>query len=179
MSRSAVVRAGYLRGALIGVCSAGVSAVAHGSAGGPMPSGPALMLLIMACAAVGAAASGVFFARGGCPLLLRVSALAAGQAAGHLALSVSALGHSHCADLLTAQMLAAHGAAVPVCGLLIGLAERLYVVCVSALSWLTVFFIDRSRPVAAAVRRPTKIVVLQSVVSRAVGTRAPPAPAFA
>lgn len=179
MNRSAVVRAGHLRGALIGVCSAGVSAVAHGSAGGPMPSGPALILLMMACAAVGASASGVFFARGGCPLLLRVMALAAGQAAGHFVLSVSSHGHSHCAESLTPQMLAAHGAAVPLCGLLIGLVERLYVVCVSALSWLTVFCVDPSRPVAPAVPRHARFIVQRSVVSRAVGTRAPPVSAFA
>ncbi|MCH9667262.1 MAG: hypothetical protein K0U80_05300 [Actinomycetia bacterium] len=179
MNRSAVVRAGHLRGALIGVSSAGVSAVAHGSAGGSMPSGPALVLLLSACAAVGAAASGVFFARGGCPLLLRVLALTAGQAAGHLVLSISSHGHSHCAYSLTPQMLAAHGAAIPLCGVLIGLAERLYVVCVSALSWLTVFFVDRSRPAVAAVRRQTTIVVPRSVLSRSVGTRAPPVLALA
>lgn len=179
MSSSAAVSVGYLRGALIGVCSAGVSALAHGSAGGPMPSGPALVLLVIACAMVGASASGVFFAWGGCHPLFRVGALTAGQIAGHCVLVVSSHGHAHCAETVTPRMLLAHGAAVPLCALLIGLAERLFVVCLSALSWRTVFLVDRSRTAATAVLRSNRVFSLQNIIPRSVGSRAPPALAFA
>lgn len=174
MRSPAVVSAGRLRGALIGMCSAGLAALAHGSAGGSMPPGPALVVLVIACAVIGASASGVFFARGGCHPLVRVGALIAGQVAGHSVLAVSSHGHTHCADSLTPRMLVAHGAAVPLCALLIGLAERLYLVCVSALSWRTVFLVDRSRPAPTAVRRPTRFVLPESVVPGTVGSRAPP-----
>jgi len=175
VSTPAAVRAGYLRGALIGVCSAGVSMVAHGGAGGALPSGVSLLLLVMACAMVGAAASGVSSSRGGCRPGHRVLALTVGQAVGHCVLTVSSQGHAHCAESISPQMIVAHALAVPVCALLIGRAESLYLVCLSALSWLTVFIVDRSRPRLAVNCRPAKFIVLQGITPSPVGTRAPPA----
>ncbi|NKS66457.1 hypothetical protein GS461_10475 [Rhodococcus hoagii] len=77
----------------MGALAAALAVAAHGVAGGGFPGSPALTLLLAACAAVGAAAGGV-------PVLSRsrtalFGALAAGQGAGHLALTVSADGHLH------------------------------------------------------------------------------------
>ncbi|ORL04355.1 hypothetical protein A6F55_06110 [Prescottella equi] len=112
-----------LRGGAVGALAAALAVAAHGVAGGGFPGSPALTLLLAACAAVGAAAGGV-------PVLSRsrtalFGALAAGQGAGHLALTVSADGHLH-QDVPVVAMLAAHAAATVVCaGLVLG-AERLY-----------------------------------------------------
>lgn len=149
--------------------------VAHGGAGGALPSGVSLLLLVMACAMVGAAASGVSSSRGGCRPGCRVLALTVGQAVGHCVLTVSSQGHAHCAESVSPQMIFAHVLAVPVCALLIGRAESLYLVCVSALSWLTVFIVDRSRPALVVNCRPVKFYVAQGITPSPVGTRAPPA----
>ncbi|NKU57538.1 hypothetical protein GS883_02870 [Rhodococcus hoagii] len=107
----------------MGALAAALAVAAHGVAGGGFPGSPALTLLLAACAAVGAAAGGV-------PVLSRsrtalFGALAAGQGAGHLALTVSADGHLH-QGVPVVAMLAAHTAATVVCaGLVLG-AERLY-----------------------------------------------------
>ncbi|MCH9709673.1 MAG: hypothetical protein K0U69_09205 [Actinomycetia bacterium] len=152
-----------------------MSVVAHGGAGGALPSGVSLLLLIMACAMVGAAASGASPSRGDCRLWRRLLALTVGQAVGHCVLTVSAQGHAHCAESISPQMIFAHVLAVPVCALLIGRAESLYLVCLSALSWLTVFIVDRSRPTLAVNCRPAKFSVVQGITPSPVGTRAPPA----
>lgn len=112
-----------LRGGAVGATAATLAVAAHGVGGGGLPDTAALTLLLAACAGVGAAVGGV-------PVLSRsrwalLAALAAGQGAGHLALTLSADDHLH-RTAPAAAMLGAHVAATVVCAALILTAERLY-----------------------------------------------------
>lgn len=167
-------RAGRLRGALVGVCAAGSSAVAHGVGGGELPSGGSLALFLVACATVGAASSSIHVGGRARHLLYLCAALAAGQTFGHLALTVAAQTHIHCLPTVSPQMMLAHGAAAAVCALLIGVVERLYVVCASVLCWLRIVAVSTDSPTAVAVRWPTKTLVAQCIVLSTRGPRAPP-----
>ncbi|MGV0774400.1 hypothetical protein [Mycolicibacterium elephantis] len=170
---SPAVRAARLRGALVSACSAAVSVLAHDSADGAIPSGAALVVLTVACAAVGAAASGVFRTRRhGCHLTFVALALGFGQLVGHVALTVAA--HGHCLTSFSPRMALAHATAVPVCALLIALVEHLYAVCTSVLRWLTVFFVSQSRAPALRRCRPGRLPVAQRIVACSGLTRAPP-----
>ncbi|PTR25598.1 hypothetical protein C8K36_10628 [Rhodococcus sp. OK519] len=112
-----------LRGGAVGALAAALAVAAHGIAGGGFPGSAALTLLLASCAAVGATVGGI-------PVLGRsrvalLAALAAGQGAGHLTLTLVSDSHVHAGTPATA-MLAAHAAATVVCaGLILG-AERLY-----------------------------------------------------
>lgn len=171
---SPLARASRLRGALVGACSAATSAVAHGVGGGELPSGGSLALFLIVCATLGAASSSI--AAGGRVrhLLFLWAALAAGQTIGHIALTVAAEVQIHHSPTVSPQMMLAHGASAPVCALLIGLVERLYVVCTSVLCWLRIFGVSNARPFVVAVQWPTKTVVAQCIVLSTQGPRAPP-----
>ncbi|MCL2536417.1 MAG: hypothetical protein FWE39_19825 [Nocardiaceae bacterium] len=111
-----------LRGGSVGATVASVAVAAHGVGGGGLPDTAALTLLLAVGVAVGAAVGGV-------PALTRsrwslLAALAAGQGAGHLALTLASDAHVHGGVPLPA-MLAAHAAATVVCAALILTAERL------------------------------------------------------
>ncbi|MGV0655651.1 hypothetical protein [Mycolicibacterium thermoresistibile] len=172
---SPTIGAGRLRGALVGLCSAVLSAAAHGIAGGHLPGGGALLLFALTCAVIGALSSGVFAGRPSHHILRVSGALIAGQAGGHFALVVADGSGLHCPTAFSPEMLVAHGLAAPVCALLISLVEHLYAVCVSALSWLRLFFVDRSHPPAVAPSRPTESVAVRRFVLTPCGMRAPPA----
>lgn len=133
------LRAGVLRGGLVGGCSALLAAVAHGSAGG-VPHGSAVAMLMVACAAVGAVTAAC---RSVSWPSLAVG-LGAGQAAGHLTLATAH--HGGHGLVPSAPMLAAHAAAAVGLALLIGLVGHLYEVCSTLLAWLAPDLVHRGRP---------------------------------
>ncbi|WP_338079969.1 hypothetical protein [Antrihabitans stalactiti] len=166
------VDAARLRGGFVGACSGAITIAAHGLGGGETPSENALVLLLVTCAAVGVWA-GSAAASGRLPVL--VLQLCAGQAIGHIAITIAAE-HSH--DLLpSTSMLAAHCAAALVCGALIFSAERLYRVTASTLRQVVVVLaplvVDEAPLPALPAYRPD--VVLRLLVSSGLGTRGPPA----
>ena len=166
------VDAARLRGGFVGACSGAIAIAAHGLGGGATPSENALVLLLVTCAAVGvwagsAGASG--------RLSAVVLQLCAGQAIGHIALTIAAE-HSH--DLLpSASMLVAHCAAALVCGALIFSAERLYRVAASTLRQVVVLLaplvVEEAPHPALPAYRPD--VILRVLVRSGRSTRAPPA----
>jgi hypothetical protein len=168
--------AGRLRGGLIGVCSALVTAIAHAAGGGGgVPEGSTLAELIVVCATVGASVGTIHLTGRRTKVVLVIAALCAGQALGHLMLTVVG-GHHHTGWLLTTPMLAMHAIAALVLGLLIAAAEHFYVVCSSIVSWLRLFATDVHAPSVTSTRcYSTKVVVAEPVLLRAgLGMRAPP-----
>jgi len=171
---TAAARTGNMRGGLVGVCSATISAAAHTVAGGALPSGAALVLVILVCAVVGAAAGRVSADRRGVHTGFLVAALLAGQFLGHLAFAVTA-SHHHGRPHMSPSMAAAHAVGALVCAVLIGLAEHLYVVATTVLSWLAVYAINRCRPVVRDIRSWANPPVLQPLIlNSGGGTRGPP-----
>jgi hypothetical protein len=170
----ASTRARHLRGALVGFCSAATSAAAHGAAGGMLPSGASLVLVILGCSMVGALVGTVPTRRGGAQVAFVVAALLGGQLLGHLVLVASSCdGHSGLA--VSPGMLVAHGLGALACALLIGAAEHLYVVCASVLSWLTVFCAQLAPPTAGVPPRWVYPPVLQALLLESGGgSRGPP-----
>lgn len=129
----------------------------------------------MVCAALGAAVAGLTPDTRWVRTALLIGALGAGQALGHAALTVAG-GHHHAASSFTAPMLGLHIAAAVGLGLLIGLAEYLYVVVASVLCWLRIFAAVRIRPPARELWWPSNTVVARPVLLRTgLGMRAPPA----
>lgn len=168
-------RARWVRGALVGACSAIVAAAAHTAAGAGLPQGAAVTVALLICAMVGAAAGGVRVeGRLTTPLAVTAS-LAAAQVCGHLTL-VAAGGHHHGGDLqLTPSMAATHAVAAVALGVAITAVEHLYVVCASVLCWLRLFASRPQPPTARPFCGSSKDVVAQSVLLCAgLGMRAPP-----
>ncbi|MBL1073760.1 hypothetical protein JK358_05080 [Nocardia sp. 2] len=116
--RSPTDHTARLRGAAVGAASGAVAVAAHGLGGGnPAPEGPALALLFAACGLIGVLVASIRPRYG---LVSVMGMLAAGQAIGHAALSLSP-GHHH--HTTSTAMLVAHAVAVPVGALLIRAAE--------------------------------------------------------
>ncbi|RVW02110.1 hypothetical protein [Rhodococcus xishaensis] len=112
-----------LRGGAVGATAASLAVAAHGFGGGTLPATTSLTLLLAVCTGVGVVV-------GGLPVLTRsrwalLAALAVGQGAGHLALTLASDAHVH-SGAPESTMLAAHAAATVVCAGLILTAERLY-----------------------------------------------------
>ncbi|MUL83091.1 MULTISPECIES: hypothetical protein [unclassified Mycolicibacterium] len=167
--------AARLRGGLVGACSALTATVAHTAAGGLAPTSSPLIVLLLLCAALGATVGGFNPQTRWAKTGLLIAGLAAGQLLGHVALAMSG-GHHHAASLLTAPMVGLHVAAAVGLGLIIGVAEYLYVVCASVLCWLRIFAATRIRPTVRELWWPSNVVVAQPVLLRAgLGMRAPPA----
>ncbi|MEV0671498.1 hypothetical protein [Mycobacterium sp. NPDC050441] len=174
MSTSAK-HAARLRGGLVGVCSALTATVAHTAAGGMAPTGSPLIVLLLLCTALGAAVGGLNPQTRPAKAGLLIASLVAGQLLGHVALAMSG-GHHHAASLSTAPMVGLHAAAAVGLGLVIGLAEYLYVVCASVLCWLRIFAAARIRPSVRELWWPSNVVVARPVLLCAGrGMRAPPA----
>ncbi len=168
-------RARWVRGALVGACSAVVTVGAHAAAGGAVPQGGRLVASMLVCAIVGAilAAAPLEGRRG--RLLGVIGALAVAQSLGHLTLMASASHHHGDTVGLTPAMAAAHLAAAALLGVAITSVEYLYVVCESVLCWLRLFARAALRPAARALPLVTSDVVAQSVLLCAgLGMRAPP-----
>ncbi|AFP42819.1 hypothetical protein MSMEI_6393 [Mycolicibacterium smegmatis MC2 155] len=166
--------AAHLRGGLVGLCSALTAAVAHTAAGGVPPSGSPLVILLIACATLGAAVGGFSPRTRSAATALLIVGLGSGQALGHLILAVTG-GHHHGGALVSAPMLALHAAAAVGLGLLIGAVEYLFIVCATVLSWLRLFAVGRVEPAGDAAWWPSDVVVARPVLLRAgLGMRAPP-----
>ncbi|MFC9440222.1 hypothetical protein [Nocardia sp. NPDC057030] len=117
--RTSAEATGRLRGAFVGSVSGAVSIAAHAVGGGVVsPGQSSIGVLIAACTVVGVLV-GVRRPQFGVAEVMGL--LAIGQAAGHVALTMSP-GHQHSAGM-TSVMLAAHLVAVPVGALLIRGAE--------------------------------------------------------
>jgi hypothetical protein len=167
-------RAGYVRGGLVGLCAALVTATAHAGAGGGAPAGSALILLLVVCATVGAAVGGITLEGRHSRAALVIGALAAAQILGHVMLTVGGH-HEHSGWLLTPPMLMLHVLAAAGLGMLINAVEYLYVVCGSVLCWLRIFAAGHIRPVAGQAWRPSNVIVARPVLLRTgLGMRAPP-----
>ncbi|STZ61788.1 Uncharacterised protein [Mycolicibacterium tokaiense] len=168
-----------LRGALVGVCSAVVTAGAHGAAGGGLPQGSALILSALVCAVVGVAVAAMVFDG---PRLRWASAtggLVIAQALGHATL-VAGGGHQHGGLELSPSMVVAHLAAAAVLGSAIAVVEHLYAVCGTLLCWLRLFAMVPQRSTARLRRVVVRVVVARPVLGRAgLGMRAPPRAATA
>lgn len=110
------VRCGF-----VGATTVAGAVAAHGSAGGDLPSGSTLMLLVGVATVLGAVVTAVpVLRRGWSPL---VPVLALGQGAAHLALG-GAGHHAEGPAGPSPQMLLAHLAALAVCAVLIDAADR-------------------------------------------------------
>lgn len=163
-----------VRGAAVGSVSGAVSIAAHGVAGGGMPpSQSAVVLLLAACAGVGAAVAAVTVRDRNWLFLL--AALTAGQVVGHTTLTVVD-DHAHGLELSPA-MIAAHLAAVAVsaavvravegaCLHVLGAFTRVMLVLVSVPPAQTVVWS------ATPVYRAT--LSLWLLAGAAAGTRGPP-----
>ncbi|HVQ52825.1 MAG TPA: hypothetical protein VMS92_22545 [Mycobacterium sp.] len=171
-------RAGYVRGGLVGLCAALVTAAAHAGAGGGVPTGGALVLLLVVCATVGAAVGGIRLEGRVARAALVIGALAAAQALGHVMLTVGGH-HEHTGWLMTAPMLMLHVLAAVGLGLLIDAVDYLFAVCGSVLCWLRIFTAGHIRPAAGQGWRSTNVIVARPVLLRTgLGMRAPPRVSF-
>jgi hypothetical protein len=161
---------------LVGACSALITALAHAAGGGGIPSGSALVEVLIVCATVGAGVGAVDVAGRHARVGLIIAALCAGQGLGHLVLTaVASHDHPGSANAPPWQMLSLHVIAAVVAGLLIGAVEYLYVVCSAVLTWLRLFATAVLTPQPTCLRRYSNVVVVQPVLLRAgLGMRAPP-----
>lgn len=173
---SPTTRAGWLRGALVGACSALITAVAHAGGGGEPPQGGALVMLVAVCAIVGAAVAKVALEGRRTRVAIVVATLCVGQLLSHATLVLAGAHHLHAGLVPTAPMLTAHAVAAVALGVLIGAVEYLYVVAASVLRWLRLFATGSHRPaVRTAVPRPANTVVVQNFLRLSgLGMRAPP-----
>src|SRR5262245_30826002 len=109
------------------------------------PTSSPLIVVLLLCAALGAAVGGLNPQTRSAKTGLLIAGLGAGQLLGHVALAMAG-GHHHASSLFTAPMAGLHLAAAVGLGLVIGVAEYLYVVCASVLCWLRIFAATRVRP---------------------------------
>jgi hypothetical protein len=167
-------RARIMRAVLVALFSVLLTAMAHTAAGGPVPNGGSVPLLVAVSSAVGAIVGAMSpDPRLGSAAVL-TAALGVGQLLGHLTLSVSSHHHGYEA-LLTTPMLAMHVVAAVVLALLISLVEYLYRVCASVLCWLRLFLVHSGPPSCRPLRNATADVAVQAILLRTgLGMRAPP-----
>ncbi|BBZ21136.1 hypothetical protein MGAD_54710 [Mycolicibacterium gadium] len=167
-------RARWLRGALVGACSAVVTVGAHTAAGGFIPQGGRLIASTLVCAIIGAVLAAVPLEGRRGRLIGVVGALTVAQSLGHLTLMASEPHHHHGGTFgVTPLMAAAHLAAAVLLGVAITSVEYLYVVCSSVLSWLSLTLIHRGRP-SAAVWSVNPVVMLSDQPRSGLRMRAPP-----
>ncbi|MGE2733707.1 hypothetical protein [Mycolicibacterium vaccae] len=167
-------RARWLRGALVGVCSAVATSGAHAAGGGHLPSGPALIVVGLVCAVVGSVLAGAALEGRWLRPAAVIGGLVAAQLLGHLTLVVAA-SHHHSGLGMTWTMAAAHLVAALLLGAAITAVEYLYLVCVSLLCWLRLFAAARRQPPAQ--RRPMEprpAFVQSALCVAGLGMRAPP-----
>jgi hypothetical protein len=169
-------RARWVRGGLVGACSAALTATAHTIAGGELPRGSALIVLMLVCATAGAVVARAPLDGRHARFVGTTGALSLAQILGHLTFVVAGEHvHSAAALGLTPAMVAVHVGAAVVLGAAIAAVEYLYVVCISVLGWLRIFAALGLRPRVRRVRRAAKTVVAESVLLRyGLGMRAPP-----
>ncbi|MBY8858753.1 hypothetical protein K7711_19925 [Nocardia sp. CA2R105] len=182
--------AGPFRGVLVGATVATLAVAAHGLAGGGWPGSASLTLLLCTAAGIGAIATLLPVPAGTPSRTALLAALAAGQSAAHLALSLPgpdsmAAGRESCGaagtflaavGLHNGPMAAAHALATLVCAILIIAAERLYTVVSRAIRTI----IGPTRPLPPA-PRATRWLDAPAHIHRlphagSLGSRAPPMP---
>jgi hypothetical protein len=176
---------------LVGATVGTLAVAAHGLAGGRLPGSASLTLLLITAAGIGALVT-LLPARSGTPSRAALpAALAAGQLAAHLALSIPAgpdsmaMGHESggaagtflsTVGLHSGPMAATHALATVLCAILIAVAERLYLVVSQAIR----IIIGPARPLPrrpGATRRPDAGTDLHRFLyTGALGSRAPPMP---
>ncbi|MFF3573484.1 hypothetical protein [Nocardia jiangxiensis] len=173
--RSAVAR---LRGGSAGAVSGALAIEAHGWAAGAMPlQSRTLLLLVAACAVVGALVTGLrslHTTRTGL-----VTALIGGQLLGHAVMSLDMLDMPHPGSLWSPAMLIAHIAAACAASVVIHGAEAAYRILIAALSRALPLLVH---PPAAAPPSPVPIAHRDHVIHRIFAadscrTRGPPLPA--
>lgn len=142
-NRHPVAGVARLRGAFTAATTALTAVVAHGAAGGHLPSSPDVALLAVAALGVGAiAGSRSIFTR---PARL-FTLLTAGQAGSHLLLTATAPGHPMG---IPPVMLAGHAAALLAATVLIALTELTIHRCRHGAQRLRHLLVYRPRPVVA------------------------------
>ncbi|WP_327148931.1 hypothetical protein [Nocardia sp. NBC_01329] len=170
-----------LRGCVVGATTGALAIAAHGAAGGGYPTSAGAALLLLTALLAGAASGSIIgetgrWAASGRAILVP---LAAGQFAGHWALT-GLTGHHDTtgeptADVLSAgAMTTAHLVALTVCALMITAAERLYRSASSVVRTL----LDPPRPAPGTPRvriAATTAVAAHRSPNGASGPRAPPA----
>ena len=171
---SPAARARQLRGALIGVSSALMTTGAHAAAGGGVPRGPALVVVLLICLTAGTLAGCVRPDRNA--YAVTAAALCGAQLSGHLAMTLAA--HHHHGGL-GVSMAAAHLGAALLVAAAITSVEFLYTVCVSVLCWVRLFALRAPRPPAPPIRHRATIARPRPVPIGGTGMRAPPAVASA
>jgi len=150
-----------------------LAVAAHGAGGGAGPDATGVLLLLGLSAVLLTAARSVPGLNTGAPGL--VGLLGAGQLAGHLMLSIS--GHHHGGMSMGSSMLGTHVAAVGVCALLVGLAERIGPRCAAALDRVLPLLrtpapiLSRLPFVPVCVDVPTQV---SAVLAASIGRRGPP-----
>ncbi len=167
-------RARWLRGALVGICSAAMTVGAHAAGGGGVPTGGAMIIALMACATVGTMIGCLRLESHASHRLATATALLAAQFLGHAALVAAGHHHTGNATELGTSMAAAHVAAAVILGVTITAAEYLYVVCSSVLCWLRLFAMRALRTAGLIVRHVTPVDLLRPVCVTGLGMRAPP-----
>jgi hypothetical protein len=156
----------------VAACSATVAIAAHSAAGGQLPTGAGLMLVLAASATVGAVSAATNSATGWARNLHLLGFLALGQLLGHVVLSVGGA-HAHAAAPAI-PMLAAHILAALLCAVLILLSEHLCRVLGSVLraavwpAWPAVGHGGRRSPAY-------RFVLTAQVLASGTGNRGPPA----
>ncbi|MFE5704935.1 hypothetical protein [Rhodococcus koreensis] len=165
----------WMRGAAVGSLSGAVSIAAHGiAAGGIPPTEAAAVLLLAACAAVGAAVSALRVRERDAIFL--PAAMTAGQLIGHTTLGVASE-HTHSLGL-SAPMIAAHIAAIAVSAAVVRAAER---ACLRALAAVTRMVLAVLAPLRIEIGTWSATPVYRAKLSlwllagAAAGTRGPPA----
>ena len=176
--RSRQIGVARVRGTLVGAISGAISIFAHGLGGSAMavPSTSSILLLVAACAVVGSVVASVRAPRH--EWLLLLATLSAGQAVGHVMMSLQPM-HSHSSSV-GFGMLAAHAGAVVVAAALIRAAELAYLI--AAAVW------ERTCPPAGSpepfeAHPLVSIPIVRAATARGLlrasagGTRGPPLPA--
>ena len=172
-------RAHWLRGGLVGGCSAVLATSAHAGAAGAVPHGAALVAALLVCATAGAAVGAVELSTRHTRAAAVFAALCAAQFLSHVTLAVTG-GHHHAGDGmgLTPAMIAAHLGAAVLLGLSIAVVEHLYTVSATLLTWLRLFAVSTPRPTSPPVRRAEPVVIRPVLLRPGLGMRAPPSAAF-
>lgn len=162
-----------LRGAAVGSLSGGVSIAAHGIGGAGAPSDGAIVLLLVACAALGTSAGAVRSPVARLPFMFAI--LAAGQVIGHTTLALAS-DHAHSA-VPSGPMLSAHAVALVVTALLVLAVETAAARILAALVRIVRTAIE---PYPAGTDLWSTTPIHRSTVSRSLlaaasaGTRGPP-----
>ncbi len=169
--------AARLRGGFVGALSAAAALAGHGLGGAEVPTGPAMVLLLLGSALIGALAG----LPGRIPVMRLSALLLAGQGLGHLLLTAAGH-HQHPATGSPAAMLLAHLLAAVVCAVLIVLAEHGWRRIASAGRWLVLLVggpgPDPQRRITAPARWTNRPQAVRTPVHTALSRRGPPPFAF-